>query len=180
MSTGDLIHTLAFYFLGVVAVAAALAAVASQRILRSALGLAATLVCGAGFYILLSYDFIAAIQILVYVGGIVILIVFAIMLTSSLESLESQPSPLRWGLALVASLSFFVVAMLALTQTNFAVDTISAPPGDIALSLGRILLSVGAGGYVLPFEIISLLLLAAVIGAIVIARSHRTALTRTE
>lgn len=153
---------------------AALVAVSSNRILRAAVGLAVTLVCGAAFYILLNYDFIAAIQVLVYVGGIVVLIVYAIMLTSSSELVESRPGSPRKALAFVAAILFLVFSVTALGQTNFSVKLSVSSPDDIARALGRMILDTNSSGYVLPFEIISLLLLAAVLGAIVIARSHRS------
>ena len=173
MSSGDLVYTLSFYLFGIIAILSAWVAVCSQRILRAAVGLAATLVCSAAFYILLSYDFVAGVQILVYVGGIVVLIVYAIMLTSSQELVESHPTFVRKALAFLAGSAFVVVSLSALMSTNFPVDNSTAPIDNIAAAFGRLLLSGEVGGYLIPFEIISLLLLAAVIGGIVIARSPR-------
>jgi NADH-quinone oxidoreductase subunit J len=173
VSSGDIVYTLSFYLFGFIAIFAALVAVVSQRILRAAVGLAVTLVCGAAFYILLSYDFIAGVQILVYVGGIVVLIVYAIMLTSSQELVESHPTLIRKVLALFAGSSFVVVSLAALFATDFSIDDTTPPVEDLVAGLGRLLLSADSGGYLIPFEIISLLLLAAVIGGIVIARSSR-------
>ena len=172
MNPSDLVHTIAFYFLGVVSVAGALVAVTSMRILRSAVGLAITLACAAGFYIMLNVDFIAGVQVLVYVGGIVVLIVFAIMLTSSLEWVEDHPTTMRRGLALTTSILFFAITMAALSMTQFNVDISASQPENIAAALGLMLLDTGSGGYVLPFELISLLLLAAVLGSVVVARSY--------
>ena len=173
MTTAELTQTIIFYLLGGVAIFGAIAVVAAKRILRSAVALAATLVSTAGLYILLDYDFIAGIQLLVYVGGIVVLIVFAVMLTSSLELVEVHPPLRRRALAALASALFLVTALAALSLTDFKLTTEGSPPGNIAAELGRKLLDTGAGGYVLPFEIISLLLLAAVLGGIVVARGKR-------
>ncbi len=180
MSAGDFVYILSFYFFGAIAVIAALVAVSSNRILRAAVGLAVTLVCGAAFYILIDYDFIAGIQVLVYVGGIVVLIVYAIMLTSSSELVESRPGSFRKALALLAAVLFLVFSVMALIMTNFSVESSATPPADIARALGRMILDTSSSGYVLPFEIISLLLLAAVIGAMVIARAYRPQLTDSE
>lgn len=180
MSTGDFVYTLSFYLFGVIAVIAALVAVTSNRILRAAVGLAVTLVSGAAFYILLNYDFIAAIQVLVYVGGIVVLIIYAIMLTSSSELVESRPASLRKALAFLAAILFFVFSVTAILKTNFSVESSESPPGEIAAALGRMILDTSSSGYVLPFEVISLLLLAAAIGAIVIARSYSPQATGAE
>jgi len=174
VSSGDIVYAVSFYLFGLIAILAALVAVGSQRILRAAVGLAVTLVCGAAFYILLSYDFIAGVQILVYVGGIVVLIVYAIMLTSSQELVESHPTLMRKVLAFLAGSAFVVVSLAALLATEFSIDSATPPVENLVAGLGRLLLSADAGGYLIPFEIISLLLLAAVIGAIVIARSYRT------
>jgi NADH-quinone oxidoreductase subunit J len=174
VSSGDIVYTLSFYLFGLIAILAALVAVASQRILRAAVGLAVTLVCGAAFYILLSYDFIAGVQILVYVGGIVVLIVYAIMLTSSQELVESHPTFMRKALAFVAGLAFVGLSLAAILSTQFSIDSTTRPVENLVAGLGRLLLSAESGGYLIPFEIISLLFLAAAIGAIVIARSHRT------
>lgn len=177
MTTPELIYTAIFYLFGLVAVFGALVVVGSKRILRSAVGLAVTLVSSAGFYFMLDYDFIAGVQILVYVGGIVVLIVFAVMLTSSLEWVEDHPSPLRQALAGGAALLFFVVSMSALFLTDFAPTETASAHDNIAAEIGRRMLDTGPGGFVLPFELISLLLLAAVIGGIVIARIHGAANT---
>lgn len=171
MTTPELIHTIFFYAFGVLAIAASLVAVKSKHILRAAVGLAVTLVCGAGFYILLDYDFIAGIQILVYVGGIVVLIVYAVMLTSSLELLETHPSKMRKLMGFITAAIFMVVSIVAITYSEFPINNAVSPPEDIASGMGRLLLGTGSGGYVLPFELISLLLLSAVIGGIVIARA---------
>jgi NADH-quinone oxidoreductase subunit J len=173
VSTGELVHTLSFYVFGVLAIVSSILAVVSRRILRAAVALAVTLVCGAVFYILLNYDFIAAIQVLVYVGGIVVLIVYAIMLTSSAEMVESRPTLIRKVTAIGAACFFPVISVAALIKTEFAMGTSPEAPANIAAGLGRLILSGDATGYVLAFEVISLLLLAAVIGAIVIARSHK-------
>lgn len=180
MSLAELVSTIVFYLFAIVSVVGALVAVGSNRILRSAVGLAVTLVCAAAFYILLGYDFIAGIQVLVYVGGIVVLIVFAIMLTSSLEWVEDHPTPIRLALAIFASVLFFVVTVAALIFTPFALSSSASPPGDIVRILGLMLLDTSGKGYVTPFELISILLLAAVIGGIVIARSYRSDQTTTD
>ncbi len=174
LNPADLTHTIAFYTLALTSIVAALIVVTAKRIFRAAVALAVVLICGAGFYILLNYDFIAGVQLLVYVGGIVILIVFAVMLTSSLESIEEPPSLGRKALGLFSSLAFLATAVIAFSETKFPLSSISAEqPKDVAKAVGRKLLDYGAGGYVLPFEVISLLLLASVIGAIVVARNPK-------
>jgi NADH-quinone oxidoreductase subunit J len=160
-----------FWLLATASVAAALTVVLARRVLRSAVALAAVLVCTAGFQLLLGYEFLAGVQMLVYVGGIVVLLVYAIMLTGSAELLDDLPSPRRKLVGAVTASAFFATATLAVNSADFdiAIPT-EAPPRDLAHQFGRLLLDPGKDGFVLPFEIISLLLLAAVIGAIVVAR----------
>lgn len=164
------IQTLVFYFLAFVSIFSAISVVRSQRILRAALALAGVLVCSAGFYILLDFEFLAGVQVLVYVGGIVILMVFAIMLTSSVELVETHPLPHRKRMGLLAALGFFVLSAAAFLSTDFPKMPTERRIESEVSQVGRQLLDYGAEGYVLPFEIISLLLLSVLIGGIIVAR----------
>jgi NADH-quinone oxidoreductase subunit J len=161
---------LLFYAFAITSVAFAIAMVISRRILRAAVYLMSVLVLSAGLYLLLGAEFLAGVQILVYVGGIVVLLVFAIMLTRSSELLEDRPTPIRKLSGLFASTLFLVVNIVVLMSTSFKISTEPKQTIDTTAAIGRKLLDQGATGYVLPFELISLLLLAAVIGGIVVAR----------
>jgi NADH-quinone oxidoreductase subunit J len=161
------------FVLMAVATALAIAVVSTRQIFRAAVYLMLVLVVTAGLYLLLEAEFLAGIQVLVYVGGIVVVMVFAVMLTSSVE-LQETPAPLsRRLLGVLVSSGFFAVSAAAIVATPFAT---SAAPGlpvatiEATPAIGEALLDAGATGYVLPFELISLLLLTAVIGGIVIAR----------
>ena len=106
-------------------------------------------------------------------GGIVVLIAFAIMLTHSSELQADRPTIPRRVLAALGSIGFLVVTLLAFQTSQFPLAGAGAqakavPDGTTAI--GRTLLDSGPGGYVLPFEVVSLLLLAAVLGGIVVAR----------
>ncbi|MCM2277693.1 MAG: NADH-quinone oxidoreductase subunit J [Oligoflexia bacterium] len=166
-------ETLLFYLFATVSVGLALATVLSQRILRAAVYLMGVLVTSAAFYILLGAEFLAGVQILVYVGGIVILLVYAVMLTRSSELLEDHPSFVRKGVAFVAASAFFALATGVFSATRIGTAGDGHAPAAVAdttLEIGRRLLDQGATGYVIPFEIISLLLLSVLIGGSVIAR----------
>lgn len=167
--------TLLFYGLAAVSVLAALGAVLSRHILRAALALMVVLLMSAGLYLLLDAEFLAGVQVLVYVGGIVVLLAFAIMLTSSMELLEDHPSLLRRLVGAVAAAAFFGVTTRILTAQAFQPATALTRTTEDAVVVGRMLLDRGATGYVLPFEIISLLLLAVVIGGVVVARKKAVA-----
>lgn len=170
MTPQDATSTILFYVLGAAAVLLALAVVNSRRLLRAAIYLMGVLGMSAGLYILLGAEFLAGIQVLVYVGGIVVLIVFAVMLTRSADLLVDKPTLGRMALGGIASISFMVLTASIFWSTDFQSLQPADPPADNTLAIGKQLLDTGAAGYVLPFEIVSLLLLAAVIGGIVIAR----------
>jgi NADH-quinone oxidoreductase subunit J len=163
-------RTVFFYGIALTAVIAALCAVLSRHILRAALCLVVVLAMSAGLYVLLGAEFLAGVQMLVYVGGIVVLLAFAIMLTSSLELREDRPAFHRRLIALVLAGLAYAGEMVAIAAGAFPPSAPPARATDDAVALGRMLLDRGSTGYVLPFEIVSLLLLAAVIGGIVVAR----------
>ncbi len=96
------------------AILAALAVVNARRLLRAAIYLMGVLLASAGLYVMLGAEFLAGVQVLVYVGGIVVLIVFAIMLTRSADLLEDNPSLVRKLLGAVASIGFLLVTVAAL------------------------------------------------------------------
>jgi NADH-quinone oxidoreductase subunit J len=164
------VYTVLFWAVAAATVLFALAVVNTRKLLRAAVALMAALSTTAGLYVMLDAQFLAGVQILVYVGGIVVLIVFAIMLTRSGELLEDNPTLSRKMVGAVLSISFLALSGTAVWVSPFAVDAAGKTPDNDALSIGRALLDPGPGGYVAPFEVISLLLLAAMLGGIVIAR----------
>jgi NADH-quinone oxidoreductase subunit J len=168
--TPEAMTTVLFYGLGAVIVAFALAVVRARKLLRAAIYLMGVLFMSAGLYLLLGAPFLAGIQVLVYVGGIVVLIVFAVMLTHSEQLQMDNPPALRKVLGFLAAAGFLVLTIGVFQVTDFAAIRAGYPPTDSTKAIGHGLLGFGADGYVLPFEIISLLLLAAAIGGIVIAR----------
>ncbi|HWB90724.1 MAG TPA: NADH-quinone oxidoreductase subunit J [Puia sp.] len=161
-----------FYILSVLILASALLAVTSGKIFRSAIWLLFSLTGIAGLYFWLGMDFVAAVQIIVYVGGIVVLIIFSIFLTQ--QSGKDLPAPVRARVlysALAACLGFLLTCVL-LRQFPFRqalIPDYDFAPDMSVRNIGIQLLSTKEHGYVLPFEVISLLLLAAMIGCIVLA-----------
>lgn len=173
-----------FYLLSAFILGSALLAVTSRKIFRSAIWLLFSLTGVGGLYFWLQLDFVAAVQIVVYVGGIVVLIIFSIFLTQ--QSGMDLPAPLR-GRALfsvLAACAGFVLTCAILRTVVFrpgmAVASGAVPAaggsagagqaavGDVG-NIGSQLLSTSEHGYVLPFEVVSILLLAAMVGCIVIA-----------
>jgi len=160
-----------FYAFAAGAVVLAVAVVTTRRILRAAVYLTGVLLASAAFYLMLHAEFLAGVQVLVYIGGIVVLLVFAIMLTSAMELLEDHPSRSRRGVGLLLAVAFFVAGawMLQASEFDFVAGSGERSVSDVR-EIGRRLMDYGPGGYVLPFEVISVLLLAAIIGSIVVAR----------
>ncbi len=136
-------------------------------IFRAAIYLLFSLIGIAGIYFWLNYEFIAAVQIVVYVGGIVVLIIFSIFLQQAGDELPKQ----KMGRQLFSALAAFcglALVMLQLYKHNFVKTNNPAMEPSVA-NIGNQMLGVDDGGYALPFEVISILLLAAMIGCIVIA-----------
>jgi NADH-quinone oxidoreductase subunit J len=162
-----------FYLLSLFILVTALLAVTSRKIFRSAIWLLFSLTGIAGLYFWLQMEFVAAVQIVVYVGGIVVLIIFSIFLTQ--QSGKDLPTPVR-GRAIFSAIAVcagFVLTCVLLRQFAFGQQPLppydDAGPGMGVSDIGSQMLSTSDHGYVLPFEVISMLLLAAMIGCIVIA-----------
>ena len=158
-----------FLIFAVVIIVFSVMTVTSRRILRAAVSLLFVLIATAGLYFLLNYQFLAAVQLTLYAGGIVVLIIFSILLTSQISH---KFEALDWKKAIFSALAVIAGAIVVITTVlkhTFAADTAAALEVNMDV-IGKSLLGTGADGYVLPFEVISVLLVAAMIGAIVIAK----------
>ena len=143
--------------------------VTSHKILRAAIFLLFVLVSTAGLYFMLNYQFLAAVQLTLYAGGIVVLIIFSILLTSHISQ---RFEPVGWKKSIFSTLAAIAGALLSIITIldyKFTATTEAAKAIDMKL-IGKSLLSVEYDGYVLPFEVISILLIAAMVAAIVIAK----------
>jgi len=161
----EIFATIGFYTFGLLSIGGALGMVIAKRLVHSAIFLVASLLGVAVIYLLARADFLAAVQVLIYAGAIMILMLFAIMLTPrQIETSGPGRTAQRLGALLVAG-SLLVVTLLSLLGTRWPLAaTLSEQPTTEAI--GRLMLS----SYVLPFEMASVLLLAAMVGAILIAR----------
>jgi NADH-quinone oxidoreductase subunit J len=160
--------TIIFYLLAAMTLGCGVSAVSSRQIFRAAISLLFSLVGIAGIYFWMDYQFIAAVQIVVYVGGIVVLIIFSIFLTQqSGEKLPVQKMG-RKLFSLLAVFCGFALTIVQIFQHTF-IKTTAAPTGVTVRDVGEELISLDKNGYALPFEVVSILLLAALIGCIVIA-----------
>ena len=155
----------AFWILAIVGVLAALGVVLIRNVFRAALSLVLCFIAVAGIYVTLSADFLAAVQILVYVGAISVLIILAIMMTREVQ--RGSPSNRLQIPAFFVAIVFLGVMVFTLTQTPWQIaGTPPLEPTTAPLALKLF----GENGFILPVEIAAVLLLSAILGAIVLAR----------
>jgi len=156
-----------FYIISAFILGAGLLAMTTRKIFRSAIWLLFSLVGIAALYFWLQVEFIAAVQIIVYVGGIVVLIIFSIFLTQQSGN-EMPKQPLKRIIASALAVLFgFGLTFLQIWKYDFQPTTKSFD--WTVAKIGSQMLSTTNGGYALPFEVVSMLLLAAMVGCIVIA-----------
>lgn len=161
------ISQIIFYLLSAFILGMAALAVTAKKIFRSAIWLLFSLIGIAGLYFWMEMEFIAAVQVIVYVGGIVVLIIFSIFLTH--QSADDMPSPTP-GRKIAAALAVLLgLAMTATLIFNHRFQTTTTTFDNEVARIGRQMLNTGDGGFILPFEAVSMLLLAAMVGCIVIA-----------
>jgi NADH-quinone oxidoreductase subunit J len=162
------ISAVLFYLFAGMSALAAIGVVVSKNIVRTAVFLLFTLLGVAGLYFLLNAEFLAAVQLVVYAGGILILIVFGVMLTSKSPFSRFEPKPGEVVIAITVASVIFVALVLAVLHTHFANHPIDTGAYPIE-KLGQTLL----GDFLVPFDIISVLLLVVMIGAAYLAKGRR-------
>jgi len=161
------ISTVVFYLIALITVGSAGMVAFSGNIIYSAFALLGTFAGVAGLYVFLGADFVAAVQLLIYVGGILILIIFAVMLTHRITDVEitNRAAGRVPGLILMTVFLILLVATVRETPWVKVKEIVHQPTtgkiGDLFLN-----------HYLLPFELASLVLLAALIGAVVLSRKE--------
>jgi NADH-quinone oxidoreductase subunit J len=161
-----------FYVIASFILAGGLLAVTSRKIFRSAVWLLLSLTGIASLYFWLDMQFLAAVQIVVYIGGIAVLIIFSIFLTEHTGA--DLPAAIGWRKGLSAFLALAGFATICyVTSLQFFRPATSVFNSDIAI-IGKKMLSTEMNGFALPFEAVSILLLAAMIGCIAIALRKNT------
>jgi NADH-quinone oxidoreductase subunit J len=164
-----------FCILAVVVLGSAVMSICTKSIMRAATWLLFVLFGIAGFYFLLDYTFLGAAQISIYAGGITIMYIFAIQLVSkrSLQNLVARFKGVRIAQALIISLIGLVVVSLILVKNHFINAALDVADVEVPMKqVGQAMVSSGKYGYVLPFEFISVFLLACIIGGVMIARKE--------
>jgi NADH-quinone oxidoreductase subunit J len=165
-----------FYILATIIIVSAILAVTSRYMVRSATFLLFVLIATAGLYLLLDYHFLAAVQLSVYAGGILILFIFAILLTNA-KGDRSEPADKKKVITGVfTAVCGTLIATVVLVKHVFLY---AKPTLDVAgkqeinmKEIGYALMGTGKYQYLLPFEVLSVLLLACIIGGILIARKR--------
>jgi NADH:ubiquinone oxidoreductase subunit 6 (subunit J) len=171
-----------FWIIAIILVGSALLVVGMRNIVHSALALVLFFAMIAGIYLLLNAEFIAIVQILIYAGAVTILILFALMLTRTVNiSTGSNPNNRQWWLAAIISTLVGAAIIFAATLSPYSTahggsgiaygstGACALPPNNV-IYIGQLLYSPTCYSYVLPFEIASVVLLVAIVGAIVVGR----------
>ena len=166
------LETVVFYFLAVFISVCSILTVTTRHMVRSATYLLFTLFGTAGIYFLLGYTFLGSVHIMVYAGGIVVLYVFSILLTSGEGDRAEKLKRSRFLAGLFTMVAGLAIILFITLKHNF-LQTGNLAPQEINIhAIGNALLSSDKYGYILPFEAISILLLACIIGGIMIARKR--------
>lgn len=164
----DVIYSIIFYVFVLMVVGSAIIVAFSRYIMHSAFALLLTFFGVAGLYVFLAADFLAALQVLIYVGGILVLILFAVMLTHKISNVQlSNPVTKPWiagPIALVILLGLIWIII----KTPWSVKPLLIEPTTV--EIGKAIM----GTYLLPFEAASVVLLVALIGAAYLARPVRS------
>lgn len=165
------IQTIIFIILAAIIGVCSILAISTKRILRAATYLLFVLFATAGIYFQLNYSFLGAVQLLVYAGGITILYVFSILLTSSEEE---KSEPLKSKKIIIGSLSSIAglaVCIYVIVKHKFVESVFHTGELDIK-TIGYALMGTEKYQFLLPFEVISILLLACIVGGLMIARKR--------
>lgn len=168
VSDTNLAETVLFYLFGGMAAASAIGIALSRNIVRTAVLLLFTLGGVAGLYFLLNAEFLAAVQVVVYAGGTLILIVFGVMLTSKTPFSRFEPTRPQAIIASIIGLVLIASLIVGIGQIQW--PTVAQTPSEYPVArLGQALL----GDYLLPFELASVILLAVMIGAAYLAKGRK-------
>ena len=157
------LETVVFYFLAAFITVFSILTVTTHRMVRSATYLLFVLFGTAGIYFLLGYTFLGSVQIMVYAGGIVVLYVFSILLTSGEGDVIEKLKRSRFLAGLGATVGGAIIVVFITLKHKFIATT---------KTIGHHMLSGDKYGYLLPFEAVSILLLACIVGGLLIARKR--------
>lgn len=163
-----------FVILAVFIMLSSIATVVTKSIVRAATYLLFVLLGTAGLYFLMGYTFLGSVQVMVYAGGIVVLYVFSILLTSGTQKVLRKTTVKKIVASALLSLLGFAMFVFVLFKEQFKAMALGAPDEKIISmdQIGKSMLSTEANGYLLPFEAVSVLLLACIVAGLLIARKR--------
>ena len=172
-----MLETVLFYIFGTVAVVSAILVITQRNVVHSAMFLAATLLAVAGIFLTLHAEFLAGVQVIVYVGGILVLFVFVIMLVALDRTATERQFNRQWTLAVLTSAILISEFAYVIYKGNepFALPPVVAPPASPVAGNSQLVGTALYTTYLLPFEIASILLLVAIVGAVVLSKKKTQA-----
>jgi NADH-quinone oxidoreductase subunit J len=165
-------NVIMFYLFSAIILVFALLSITTRRILRAAVYLLFVLIATAGLYFLLQYQFMAAVQLTLYAGGIVVLIIFSILLTHHISHRFKHPDLTKLIMGVSVAVIGSGITIYTILTYPFQTSIVTEMPATME-NIGTQLLGTDKNGYVLPFELISILLLAAMVAAIIIAKKEK-------
>jgi NADH-quinone oxidoreductase subunit J len=163
-----------FYLLAATMIVGGITVITRRNAVHSALALITTLLAQAGLYLMLYAPFVAGVQIILYAGGIMVLFLFVIMLISIERTVKERQFNKQWlvGIAAAAALGGLFIAVYTKGKTLFPEGRVFYPETQNTQAIAGLLFDRHTGMYMFPFEIASLLLLVAIIGAVVMAKKR--------
>jgi NAD(P)H-quinone oxidoreductase subunit 6 len=161
-------YTIMFYAVSALILASAAAVALSRNIIYSAFGLLFAFMGVGMIYAMLSADFLAVVQLLLYVGGILVLILFAVMMTNEIDAARRSNRSASTVLAALTAAGVFCILAVAAVCAPWKAPVAEPPFAPTTATIGNSLLS----AYLLPFEVVSVLLVVGLIGAVVVARKE--------
>lgn len=162
-----MVEAIVFYCLAVLSIVCALMVVMRRSLFDSALYLAGLLSLISGFFVMTGADFLAAVQILLYVGGVVVILAFAVMLSSVQQAKVQSQTNVQWPFALLGCGILLLVILISVKRHVFM--GYPTPQAPTTYNIGRLLL----GDMALPFEAVSLVLMASLVGAVLFSRREK-------
>lgn len=158
----------AFFVFAAIMIGGSVMMISLEKVVHMVISMAAVFLGLAGMYVLLDAEFIAFVQVLIYAGAVSILMIFGIMMTKHGSEGSEPARPLHETLAAVGALCLFGLLFYAIRTTEFESMNELQTDGDNTLAIGELLFS----GYIVPFELLSILLTVAFIGAIALAKKE--------
>jgi NADH:ubiquinone oxidoreductase subunit 6 (subunit J) len=159
------VEQIIFIIISIITLGGGFGVAVTRNLYYAALYLIMALAGMAGFFVLLGAGFLAAVQVVIYIGAIAVLILFTIMLSRRLMTAAEPQANAQWWLGGIVATLLFVVLVAVVTRVDWPIAE-AEPAADTIVQLGVSFL----GSYLIPFEVVSILLLVALVGGVILAR----------